>query len=158
MAKKHVCPKCGNARFYVLAHIVQEWKVDEYGNFQDVKAECTDVTHRPDDEDMWVCTNCGYDAAGNEFIVSETYKEFITRKMVEDGLMANVIQPRIENGDCKIKIGDYSFNIYHIKQLDNITTFGLAEEIYDVLTDFYNGPDTYDTEYQYYYYYLQEHI
>lgn len=64
-----ICPKCGNKRFSVTAHVAQEWEVDENGNFIKTITECTDVTHTPDDDDIWVCTKCGYDAAGSEFNV-----------------------------------------------------------------------------------------
>ena len=32
------CPKCGASTFYVTAHVTQDWKVDEHGDF----IECVD--------------------------------------------------------------------------------------------------------------------
>ena len=61
------CPKCGNKTFVVTAHIVQEWKVDEGGNFEEVTEDCVGVLHSPDNEDVWECEKCGYEAAGKEF-------------------------------------------------------------------------------------------
>lgn len=66
MAKK-ICPKCGAAEFIVTAHVTQEWRVDENGTFLSCISECSEVTHQPDDSDIWACAKCGYDAAGNEF-------------------------------------------------------------------------------------------
>ena len=62
-----ICPKCGNKTFIVTAHIVQEWKVDENGEFMEVTQDCICVSHHPDNEDIWICEKCGYDAAGEKF-------------------------------------------------------------------------------------------
>lgn len=61
------CPRCGSHAFLVTAHVTQDWKVDGNGNFISCLADCVEVTHVPDDEDIWVCAQCGYDAAGSEF-------------------------------------------------------------------------------------------
>ena len=65
------CPKCGCTEFYVIAHVAQEWKVDKDGNFCDVTEDCIDVTHRPDDTDIWECAECGYEDRGKGFNVAE---------------------------------------------------------------------------------------
>ena len=65
------CPKCGNETFYVTAHVVQDWKVDASGEFMEVMEDCVEVTHYPDDWDMWTCTQCLYEAEGDEFEVEE---------------------------------------------------------------------------------------
>ena len=70
MAKK-ICPKCGGRKFLVTAHVTQDWIVDEDGDFLKCVNECVEVTHRPDDDDIWQCDTCGYDAAGSEFNVKE---------------------------------------------------------------------------------------
>lgn len=62
----HVCPKCGCTEFCVTAHVTQGWVVDGDGNFQKCTNECEEVTHAPDDDDIWVCNQCGYDATGRE--------------------------------------------------------------------------------------------
>ena len=64
------CPKCGGGEFVVSAHVVQEWIVDKNGSFVEVINDCTDVTHKPDNEDVWACRKCGYDGPGSIF-----YKE-----------------------------------------------------------------------------------
>ena len=64
------CPKCGWPTFHVDAHIVQTWEVNGDGEFVRVVEECAQVTHRPDDDDIWTCANCGHAAAGREFNVA----------------------------------------------------------------------------------------
>ena len=64
---QYVCPKCGHDRFHVTAHVAQDWLVDEYGEFQECTDECSQVVHKPDDEDVWTCAGCGYDDAGSVF-------------------------------------------------------------------------------------------
>lgn len=62
-----VCPYCGCQRFYVTAHVTQDWIVDGNGTFEKCTTDCGEITHKPDDEDLWQCVDCGYDAAGAEF-------------------------------------------------------------------------------------------
>lgn len=71
----HICPKCGGRNFIVSAHVVQGWRVDAGGDYLETTEECIEVTHSPDDEDIWVCDDCGFDAAGSEFLVNEEDKE-----------------------------------------------------------------------------------
>jgi ribosomal protein L37AE/L43A len=69
MNRKYKCPKCGGKLFTATAHVAQEWALDEYGNFTETISNCTDVVHKPDDEDLWFCLNCDHEAAGSEFRV-----------------------------------------------------------------------------------------
>ena len=66
---KKRCPECGAESFYVSAHVRQGWEVDCYGTFVATADECEEVIHQPDDDDIWSCANCGYDAPGREFNV-----------------------------------------------------------------------------------------
>lgn len=68
MAKKR-CPKCDSKTFCVIAHVTQEWLVDENGCKCDVTEQCIDVSHQPDDDDIWVCASCGHNAPGRDFNV-----------------------------------------------------------------------------------------
>ena len=61
------CPKCGGTTFLVTAHVAQDWKVDGNEEFLECVDNCSEVTHRADDEDIWACTGCGYDAPGRAF-------------------------------------------------------------------------------------------
>ena len=70
MAKKK-CPACGHDEFTVTAHVTQTWRVDANGNFMNEISGCDDVTHKPDDQDLWTCAKCGYNAAGAAFNVQE---------------------------------------------------------------------------------------
>ena len=61
MAKKHICLQCGNETFVTTAHVVQDWKVDAYGNFiEDLGT--TETVAPPDDGNIWTCTACGAEA------------------------------------------------------------------------------------------------
>ena len=62
MKSKHICPKCGGKQFYTTAHIMQEWLVDENGNFIQTVEDCLEVTADADDENYWCCANCGAEA------------------------------------------------------------------------------------------------
>ena len=68
------CPKCGCTKFHATAHVTQDWEVDQNGNFVKSLNDCVEVTHFPDDEDVWDCANCGYSAAGSEFEITEDKK------------------------------------------------------------------------------------
>lgn len=61
------CPKCGGEEFLVTQHVAQTISVDGNGNFLKEISSCDEVTHRANDDDIWVCANCNYNAAGSEF-------------------------------------------------------------------------------------------
>ena len=61
---KKVCPYCGCQRFLVTAHVTQDWIVDGNGEFVECTDDCVEVTHKPDDEDIWQCADCDFDAPG----------------------------------------------------------------------------------------------
>lgn len=61
------CPKCGCKKFFVTAHITQDWVVDENGNYIETAEDCIDVTHYPDNDDVWQCFECYHTAPGCEF-------------------------------------------------------------------------------------------
>ena len=64
-----MCPVCGGKRFVVTAHVTQDWVVDGNENYLKTIEDCVDITHRPDNEDIWECYECGYSASGSEFEV-----------------------------------------------------------------------------------------
>ena len=59
---KHICPKCGGRKFITTAHVTQTWEVNEYGYFEKVISDCDEVTHGPDDGNIWNCSACGAEA------------------------------------------------------------------------------------------------
>lgn len=60
---KAVCPNNVNhKKFLVTAHVTQEWEVDEGGDFIRCTSACDDVTHNPDPQDIWSCSECGAEA------------------------------------------------------------------------------------------------
>lgn len=57
------CPKDeSHQEFVTVAHITQDWKVDEKGNFLEVAEDCLEVTHGPDRDNIWSCHICGAEA------------------------------------------------------------------------------------------------
>lgn len=62
-----ICPKCGGQVFIVTQHVTQTVKVDGEGYFISEVSSCDEVTHAPDNDDIWQCEKCGFDAAGSEF-------------------------------------------------------------------------------------------
>lgn len=88
--------------------------------------------------------------------------KYITKKLIEDGLMANVIIPKLNENELTCHIGEYWFyfggmKFEHVDPKD--IPFGvLVNEIKEVLDAFYECPDVFYDEYLYYYYYLCEHI
>lgn len=89
-------------------------------------------------------------------------KEYIPKKMIEDGLMSKVIIPALEDGELVCHIGDYWFYIggMELEYTDpkEIPFYVLVNKIKDTLDDFYRNPDMFKDEYLYYYYYLCENI
>lgn len=65
------CPKCGCEEFIVTQHVTQTIVVNSEGNFIKEVSACDDIVHRADDDDIWQCNKCGYDAAGHEFNVKK---------------------------------------------------------------------------------------
>lgn len=61
------CPNCGHDVFYTTAHVVELWKVDNNGNHLET-IDCLETAYYPDDDDdVWWCEKCGYEASGYEF-------------------------------------------------------------------------------------------
>ena len=58
MKKKAKCPNCESTKFLVTAHVTQDWEVEENGNFIKCTNECVEVTHEPNEEDIWTCAKC----------------------------------------------------------------------------------------------------
>lgn len=88
-------------------------------------------------------------------------KEYINRKLIEDGLMSNIIKPILEDGELKCYIGDYWFYFggseFESTSPSEIPFSIKVKEIKTVLDEFRKSEDT-ETEYKYYYYYLCENI
>lgn len=55
-----VCPENSNHKtFITTAHVVQDWQVDERGNYLDTVSDCIEVSAAPDKDNVWVCFKCG---------------------------------------------------------------------------------------------------
>lgn len=61
MNAKHIYPHCGNDTFIVTAHVTQDWIVNTRGEFCECLKSCVEVTHKPNDDDVWECQDCGAD-------------------------------------------------------------------------------------------------
>jgi hypothetical protein len=62
---KLVCPKCGNNRFEVIAHVTETWEVDEHGEYCDTLRCNEDVVARPDIDSghfLFTCRECDTEA------------------------------------------------------------------------------------------------
>lgn len=64
------CPKCNGQRFLITQHVTQTVLVDENESYIETVSDCDEITHRADDEDLWQCEKCGYEATGNLFNVN----------------------------------------------------------------------------------------
>ncbi|MFY0516504.1 hypothetical protein ACOMCU_01545 [Lysinibacillus sp. UGB7] len=64
---KAVCPKDKEHKLFITtAHVVQEWVVDENGDFNSVAKECIETLHGPQMENSWTCKICGAEASLSE--------------------------------------------------------------------------------------------
>lgn len=65
---QHACPRCGHMGFLATAHVAQGWEIDADGSFVKCTAECEEIDHAPDDDDIWTCARCGFDGPGKDFL------------------------------------------------------------------------------------------
>jgi len=60
---KATCPNNPeHKRFVTVAHVTQDWVVDEKGNHIDTFDNCKEVTAKPDPGNTWECYECGEEA------------------------------------------------------------------------------------------------
>ena len=60
---KATCPNNPDHKeFVTTAHVMQEWKVDENGEFIDVTDDSLEVSHWPSSYNLWTCNECYADA------------------------------------------------------------------------------------------------
>ena len=45
-------------RFITVATVLQEWEVDETGEFRDERVGCLEISHGPDSGNTWTCADC----------------------------------------------------------------------------------------------------
>lgn len=69
---KYRCPECGAEAFIVTAHVTQDWKIDGNGNFLEEIESYVEVTHEPNEDDLWQCANCEYNGPGSAFRTNTT--------------------------------------------------------------------------------------
>jgi len=59
---KACCPKDPtHKKFITVAHVSQDWVVDEHGNFLEVVKDLETVAN-PDPWNTWTCAECGAEA------------------------------------------------------------------------------------------------
>lgn len=62
-----ICPNnTSHKEFGTTAHVTQDWKVDEEGNFLESINDCLEVTRGPNVENTWTCYTCGAEAVVKE--------------------------------------------------------------------------------------------
>ena len=60
MGLKATCPNDPNHKnFLTVAHVTQDWEVDEEGNFIAHVTGGEQVIHGPDPGNSWTCVECG---------------------------------------------------------------------------------------------------
>lgn len=61
LAVEATCPKnAKHKKFITVAHVTEDWVVDEHGDFISVhEASETEVVHKPDPGNIWTCAECG---------------------------------------------------------------------------------------------------
>lgn len=59
------CPNNTNhKRFITVAHVTEDWVVDENGVFLQVSDDtCGETTHGPNPDNFWECEECGAEAS-----------------------------------------------------------------------------------------------
>jgi len=66
---KATCPfDPKHKKFVTVAHVAQDWVVDEHGEFIEVDAYFGggETTHKPDPGNTWTCWECGSEAIVEE--------------------------------------------------------------------------------------------
>ena len=54
-----VCPNgCAKKEFITVAHVMQDWKVDDCGNWIETTDESVQTTYAPHPDNIWTCTVC----------------------------------------------------------------------------------------------------
>ena len=57
---KATCPNNKkHKKFLTTAHVMQEWEVDNTGEFRKITVDCLQITHQPDIDNQWICKTCG---------------------------------------------------------------------------------------------------
>ena len=59
---KFVCPNACGATFVTTAHVMQDWEVTADGDYVSTIQDCLEVTHKPNDGNIWTCKKCGAEA------------------------------------------------------------------------------------------------
>lgn len=156
--------------YYMEWHSVEEIEDPDYKEY--VEDSCCEefmIEKLSETYNMWDFwwIEGDVDEEGNEVTPHKTLREeiktkYITQKLIEDGLMAKVIVPKLEENELVCHIGDYWFYFggseFEYTDPNDIPFSVLVNEIKDVLDDFYKHPEIFGDEYMYYYYYLCEHI
>lgn len=112
------CPKCGYNEFKVNAHTVETWLVDEDGDYITTTNSCVEVSHYPNDDDLWECAKCGYQDAGKKFEVpGGTDKMEISKERLEQLLIKCMDWIEIDNDDTAETFYCLGFDPKEIEEL-----------------------------------------
>lgn len=60
---KAICPNNSEHKeFNTTAHVMQDWKVDENGEWIETTEPCVQISSKPDPQNTWECAICGTEA------------------------------------------------------------------------------------------------
>lgn len=60
---KAICPKNEeHKQFITVAHVMQDWLVDEQGNWLETVDESLETSFPPNKDNLWTCAVCGAEA------------------------------------------------------------------------------------------------
>ena len=66
-----VCPNDPDHKnFRTVAHVMQEWEVDDEGAFLWTTVDCLEVTHFPSSGNMWTCVACEEEGVDSKVTVT----------------------------------------------------------------------------------------
>lgn len=110
------CPKCGATSFCATAHVTQDWVIDKNGTFIRSNNDCVEVTHFPDDDDIWDCNICGFSAAGRVFNMSS--EQPLALHLMTVAQLAEYIASKLNYSQIwKSKFPDCDFGIADIVEM-----------------------------------------
>mgnify|MGYP000997839950 CR=1 FL=1 len=116
-AKTAVCPNnAEHKEFVTTVHVVQDWKIDNKGNWIETISDATETASGPDINNIWTCSVCGSEA------IFEDYEKITIEGIMEE-LDKQISKYSEEFVDIII---DFTENIIFITYHSKHDSFGLS--------------------------------